>query len=76
MNELEQLYMYRTVRNWKPMRFGGGLGGRKAIKSKKQLAEEALKSAAELVHLSLSFIHTVHAYINACIHYIQTIYCM
>ena len=37
------------------MRFGGGLGGRKAIKSKKQLAEEALKAAAELVH---PYIHT------------------
>ena len=47
--------MHRTVRNWKPMRFGGGLGGRKAIKSKKQLAEEALKAAAELVH---PYIHT------------------
>lgn len=30
----------RTVRNWKPTRLGGGLGGRKAKKSKKQLAEE------------------------------------
>ena len=60
MSEFENIFMHRTVRNWKPMRFGGGLGGRKAIKSKKQLAEEALKSAAELVHLSIKqFLHTV-----------------
>jgi len=38
----------RTVRNWRPMRFGGGLGGRKAVKSKKQLAEDAAKAAMEL----------------------------
>ena len=30
----------RTVKNWRPMRLGGGLGGRKAMKSKKQLEEE------------------------------------
>jgi U1 small nuclear ribonucleoprotein len=36
----------RTVRNWRPRRLGGGLGGRKAIKSKKTLAEEAKQAAA------------------------------
>ena len=30
----------RTVRNWKPRRFGGGIEGRKALKSKKVLEEE------------------------------------
>ena len=30
----------RTVKNWRPMRLGGGLGGRKSMKSKKQLDEE------------------------------------
>eukprot|EP01033_Poteriospumella_lacustris_P004879 gene4879-3493_t len=35
----------RTVKNWRPMRFGGGVGGRPAKKSKKTLDEEALKAA-------------------------------
>lgn len=37
----------RTVRNWKPMRFGGGLGGRKEKKSKKVLMEESKKLREE-----------------------------
>jgi len=36
----------RTVRNWRPRRFGGGAGGRKDLKSKKSLEDEAKKSAA------------------------------
>ena len=27
----------RTVRNWRPRRFGGGLGGRKGVKSRKEI---------------------------------------
>lgn len=38
----------RTVRNWRPMRFGGGLGGRENKKSKAQIAEDEAKQAAEL----------------------------
>eukprot|EP01038_Epipyxis_sp_PR26KG_P010583 gene10583-14216_t len=34
----------RTVRNWRPMRLGGGLGGRKPIKSKKQIEDENRKA--------------------------------
>mmetsp|Transcript_740 Transcript_740/g.726 ORF Transcript_740/g.726 Transcript_740/m.726 type:complete len:459 (+) Transcript_740:69-1445(+) len=36
----------RTVRNWRPRRFGGGLGGRKAKKSKKELAEDEIRASA------------------------------
>jgi U1 small nuclear ribonucleoprotein len=36
----------RTVRNWRPARFGGGIGGRIASKSKKQLASEAAAATA------------------------------
>ena len=29
--------LLRTVRNWRPRRFGGGLGGRKGVKSRKEI---------------------------------------
>ena len=29
--------LLRTVRNWRPRRFGGGLGGRKGVKSRKDI---------------------------------------
>jgi U1 small nuclear ribonucleoprotein 70kDa len=35
----------RTVRNWRPMRLGGGLGGRKAKKSRKTIEYENAKAA-------------------------------
>ncbi|CAE7663794.1 RNU1, partial [Symbiodinium microadriaticum] len=38
----------RTVRNWYPRRFGGGLGGRKPKKSKQEIKEEEDKRVAAL----------------------------
>lgn len=43
--ELLCVVYFRTVKNWRPMRFGGGMGGRPAKKSKKTLEEEAMKAA-------------------------------
>mmetsp|Transcript_1298 Transcript_1298/g.2110 ORF Transcript_1298/g.2110 Transcript_1298/m.2110 type:complete len:353 (-) Transcript_1298:304-1362(-) len=37
----------RTVQKWRPRRFGGGLGGRRPQKSKKEIAEEQLKALQE-----------------------------
>ncbi len=37
----------RTVQNWRPARLGGGLGGRKAKKSKKVLKEEKYMAVME-----------------------------
>jgi hypothetical protein len=41
----------RTVRNWRPTRLGGGLGGRKEKKSKKVLLEENKKLKEEEMKL-------------------------
>lgn len=37
--------MIRTVRNWRPARLGGGLGGRKALKSRRDIEYENAKAA-------------------------------
>merc|ERR1711968_212215 len=37
----------RTAKDWRPMRFGGGLGGRKAKQSKKEIQKELERKQAE-----------------------------
>jgi len=37
----------RTVPKWRPRRYGGGLGGRRPMKSKKEIAQEQLKALQE-----------------------------
>lgn len=39
-------HLHRTVRDWRPRRFGGGLGGRKPKKSKKETAAEEIRASA------------------------------
>lgn len=39
-------YLGRTVRDWRPRRFGGGLGGRKPKKSKKEIATDEIRALA------------------------------
>jgi U1 small nuclear ribonucleoprotein len=52
LHVMSRLVLFRTVKGWRPRRFGGGLGGRKAKKSKKELALDEIRSAASFAAAS------------------------
>ena len=62
------------------MRFGGGLGGRKAIKSKKQLLEEAARAAVEAEKARAAGVYGPAGtdrdsrFLSSCITFLHSIY--
>mmetsp|Transcript_15244 Transcript_15244/g.13777 ORF Transcript_15244/g.13777 Transcript_15244/m.13777 type:complete len:407 (-) Transcript_15244:195-1415(-) len=44
----------RTVRNWRPLRLGGGLGGRKAKRSKRDIENEIIRNQNNLISTTIT----------------------